>query len=69
MLNWYRALPLEPDVKDSARASLRLSSSGDRETVFLEKGLAEASLSSVTVRDDRWIEKATHWVQLEEAMP
>lgn len=65
MLNWYRALPFKPDMKDSAVRSPTLVIWGSRDR-FLEKGLAEASLSLCETGDVRWIENATHWVQHEE---
>ncbi|WP_114943358.1 alpha/beta fold hydrolase [Microvirga calopogonii] len=65
MLNWYRALPFKPDMKDpTVRApTLVIWGTGDR---FLEKGLAEASLALCKTGSARWIESATHWVQHEE---
>ena len=65
MLNWYRALPLKPGMPDSTVRSPTLVIWGTRDR-FLEKGLAEASLSLCETGDVRWIENATHWVQHEE---
>ena len=65
MLNWYRALPFKPDMKDSTVRSPTLVVWGSRDR-FLEKGLAEASLALCQSGDIRWIENATHWVQNEE---
>jgi pimeloyl-ACP methyl ester carboxylesterase len=65
MLNWYRALPLKPSMPDSTVRSPTLVIWGTRDR-FLEKGLAEASLSLCETGDVRWIENATHWVQHEE---
>ncbi|WP_262298516.1 alpha/beta fold hydrolase [Microvirga sesbaniae] len=65
MLNWYRALPFRPDMKDPAvlPPTLVVWGTGDR---FLERGLAEASLALCRSGSVRWIETATHWVQHEE---
>lgn len=65
MLNWYRALPFKPDMKDATvrPPTLVIWGSQDR---FLEKGLAEASLALCEKGSIRWIENATHWVQHEE---
>jgi pimeloyl-ACP methyl ester carboxylesterase len=65
MLNWYRALPFRPDMKDPAVRPPTLVVWGTRDR-FLEKGLAEASLSLCESGNVRWIENATHWVQHEE---
>ncbi|HEV2565101.1 MAG TPA: alpha/beta hydrolase [Microvirga sp.] len=65
MLNWYRALPFRPDMKDPAVRPPTLVVWGARDQ-FLEKGLAEASLSLCESGNVRWIENATHWVQHEE---
>ncbi|UVF20092.1 alpha/beta hydrolase [Microvirga terrae] len=65
MLNWYRALPFRPDMKDPTVRSPTLVIWGARDR-FLERGLAEASLALCRSGDIRWIETATHWVQHEE---
>jgi pimeloyl-ACP methyl ester carboxylesterase len=65
MLNWYRALPLRPGMKDPAVPSPTLVIWGGRDR-FLEKGLAEASVALCTTGDIRWIDGATHWVHHEE---
>lgn len=65
MLNWYRALPFRPAMKDPAVRAPTLVIWGTRDR-FLEKGLAEASLALCTSGSVRWIESATHWVQHEE---
>jgi len=65
MLNWYRALPLKP--RRSTREPLPMPVLvlwGVRDE-FLERGLAEASLSLCRQGRVHWIE-ATHWVHLEE---
>ena len=65
MLNWYRALPFRPEMKDPTIHSPTLVIWGSKDR-FLEKGLAEASLSLCGNGSIRWIENATHWVQHEE---
>ncbi|MBA1154898.1 alpha/beta fold hydrolase [Microvirga mediterraneensis] len=65
MLNWYRALPFKPDMKDPTVPAPTLVIWGTRDR-FLERGLAEASLALCRYGDVRWIETATHWVQHEE---
>jgi len=65
MLNWYRALPFRPEIKDPTIRSPTLVIWGSKDR-FLEKGLAEASLSLCEKGSIRWIENATHWVQHEE---
>ncbi len=65
MLNWYRALPLRPTMKDATVQAPTLVIWGSRDR-FLEKGLAEASLALCKAGDIRWIESATHWVHHEE---
>jgi epoxide hydrolase 4 len=65
MLNWYRALPLKPNMKDAAVRPPTLVVWGSRDR-FLEKGLAESSLALCENGSIRWIESATHWVQHEE---
>ena len=65
MLNWYRALPLRPGMKDPAVPSPTLVIWGGRDR-FLEKGLAEASVALCNTGDIRWIDGATHWVHHEE---
>jgi pimeloyl-ACP methyl ester carboxylesterase len=65
MLNWYRALPFRPDMKDPAVRPPTLVVWGARDR-FLERGLAEASLTLCESGNVRWIENATHWVQHEE---
>ncbi|WP_262028435.1 alpha/beta fold hydrolase [Microvirga sp. Mcv34] len=65
MLNWYRALPFKPDIKDPIVQAPTLVVWGTRDR-FLERGLAEASLALCRSGDVRWIETATHWVQHEE---
>ena len=65
MLNWYRALPFRPAMKDPAVRAPTLVIWGTRDR-FLEKGLAEASLALCRSGSVRWIESATHWVQHEE---
>jgi pimeloyl-ACP methyl ester carboxylesterase len=65
MLNWYRALPYRPKLKQQVTApTLILWGMRDR---FLETGLAERSLSFC--RDGRLhtFPSATHWLQREEA--
>ncbi|EIM25117.1 alpha/beta fold hydrolase [Microvirga lotononidis] len=65
MLNWYRALPFKPDMKDPTVRAPTFVIWGTRDR-FLERGLAEASLALCRSGDVRWIETATHWVQHEE---
>lgn len=65
MLNWYRALLFKPAMKDATVRSPTLVIWGSKDR-FLEKGLAEASLSLCENGSIRWIENATHWVQHEE---
>ena len=65
MLNWYRALPLRPGMKDATVQPPTLVIWGSRDR-FLEKGLAEASVALCKSGDIRWIESATHWVHHEE---
>jgi len=65
MLNWYRALPFKPDMKDATVRPPILVIWGSKDR-FLEKGLAEASLALCEKGSIRWIETATHWVQHEE---
>ncbi|HEX2553184.1 MAG TPA: alpha/beta hydrolase [Microvirga sp.] len=66
MLNWYRALrhrPSAPGVRIAA-PTLLIWGEGD---LFLERGLAEASLALCDRGEAAWFETATHWVHLEEA--
>jgi pimeloyl-ACP methyl ester carboxylesterase len=66
MLNWYRALPYRPTLKQQITApTLVLWGMRDE---FLETGLAEKSLSFC--RDGRLqtFADATHWLQREEAL-
>ncbi len=65
MLNWYRALPLRPAMKDATVQAPTLVVWGSRDR-FLEKGLAEASLALCKAGSIHWIEGATHWVHHEE---
>jgi pimeloyl-ACP methyl ester carboxylesterase len=65
MLNWYRALPFKPDMTDATVSAPTLVIWGSQDR-FLEKGLAEASLSLSENGSIRWVENATHWVQHEE---
>jgi pimeloyl-ACP methyl ester carboxylesterase len=65
MLNWYRALPFKPDMKDPRVSSPTRLIWGVKDR-FLEKGLAEASLALCRSGDVVWIDNATHWVQHEE---
>lgn len=65
MLNWYRALPFRPAMEDPAVRPPARVIWGCRDR-FLERGLAEASLSLCRSGDVRWIENASHWVQHEE---
>jgi pimeloyl-ACP methyl ester carboxylesterase len=65
MLNWYRALPFKPSMKDATVRPPTLVIWGSKDR-FLEKGLAEASLSLCEEGSVRWMENATHWVQHEE---
>jgi pimeloyl-ACP methyl ester carboxylesterase len=65
MLNWYRALPFKPAMKDPTVHSPTLVIWGSRDR-FLERGLAEASLALCGSGKVLWIENATHWVQHEE---
>ena len=65
MLNWYRALPFKPDMRDPTVRAPTLVIWGTRDR-FLEKGLAEASLALCERGSIHWIENATHWVQHEE---
>jgi pimeloyl-ACP methyl ester carboxylesterase len=65
MLNWYRALPLKPAMKEAAVRPPTLVVWGSKDR-FLETGLAEASLALCETGSIRWIESATHWVQHEE---
>ena len=65
MLNWYRALPFKPDMKDATVRPPTLVVWGSQDR-FLEKGLAEESLKLCESGSIRWIESATHWVQHEE---
>ncbi|MBM6579794.1 alpha/beta hydrolase [Microvirga sp. BT689] len=65
MLNWYRALPFKPAMKDATVRPPTLVIWGSKDR-FLEKGLAEASVALCEKGSVRWIENATHWVQHEE---
>lgn len=63
MLNWYRALPSSPATDRIAIPTLVIWGVHDR---FLERGLAEASLTLCDHGRILWFEDATHWVQHEE---
>ncbi len=65
MLNWYRALPLRPDMKNpSVRCpTLVIWGKGDR---FMESGIAETSAALCDRGRVQWFDEATHWVQHEE---
>lgn len=65
MLNWYRALLSKPEKK---RVRIRVPTLviwGERD-VYLEKGLAEASLALCDDGRAVWIESGTHFVHHEE---
>jgi epoxide hydrolase 4 len=65
MLNWYRALRFRPSLKERITTpTLVLWGMQDQ---ALEYGLAERSLALCDDRGLQTFEKATHWVQREEA--
>ncbi|MER9400579.1 alpha/beta hydrolase [Mesorhizobium sp. M0615] len=65
MLNWYRALRFRPSLKERITTpTLVLWGMQDQ---ALEYGLAERSLALCNDRGLQTFEKATHWVQREEA--
>ncbi|ESX01615.1 alpha\beta hydrolase [Mesorhizobium sp. LSJC268A00] len=65
MLNWYRALRFRPSLKERITTpTLVLWGMQDQ---ALENGLAERSLAFCNDRGLQTFEKATHWVQREEA--
>ncbi len=66
MLNWYRALRHRPRAPGAQVAAPTLLLWGERD-LFLEKGLAQASLALCERAEVVWFETATHWVHLEEA--
>jgi len=65
MLNWYRALPFNPEMEEPQVLPPTLLIWGVKDR-FLEKGLAEASIALCRSGNIRWIDDATHWVQHEE---
>jgi pimeloyl-ACP methyl ester carboxylesterase len=67
MLNWYRALPLAPRRRPGIRLPMPVLVIWGMQDQFLESGIAEASLKLCDRGTVRWIEKATHWVHLEQA--
>lgn len=66
MLNWYRALPLAPRHPPEDRLLMPVRVIWGVRDHALERGLAEKSLALCADGQVRWMEKATHWVHLEE---
>jgi pimeloyl-ACP methyl ester carboxylesterase len=66
MLDWYRALRLRSRVRDARISAPTLLIWGQQDR-FLEKGLAEESLSLCDDARSLFFERASHWVHLEEA--
>ncbi len=66
MLNWYRALPLRSQLDDPRVHVPALVIWGLRDR-FLEKGLADESLALCDEGQFLGFDRASHWVQLEEA--
>jgi pimeloyl-ACP methyl ester carboxylesterase len=66
MLNYYRALRHRPKVPDARVTMPTLVLWGERD-LFLEKGLAEASLALCDSARPVWFETASHWLHIEEA--
>lgn len=66
MLNWYRGLQL-PRAKASGAIRARTMILWGRRDQALEPGLATESGRLCTDAEIRWFDRATHWVQHEEA--
>ncbi len=66
MLNYYRALRHRPRAPGARVTSPTLLIWGERD-LFLERGLAEASLALCDHARPVWFETASHWVHIEEA--
>lgn len=66
MLNWYRALPLRSQLEDPRVHVPTMVIWGLRDR-FLEKGLADESLALCDQGQFLGFDRASHWVQLEEA--
>jgi pimeloyl-ACP methyl ester carboxylesterase len=65
MLDWYRALRVKAHLRD-ARVTVPTLLIWGRQDRFLEPGLAEESLALCDDARSVFLEKASHWVQLEE---
>lgn len=66
MLNWYRGLRGRPRAAGARVAAPTLLIWGEGD-LFLERGLAPASLALCDRGEAAWFGTATHWVHLEEA--
>jgi pimeloyl-ACP methyl ester carboxylesterase len=67
MLNWYRALPLEPPRERPDKLAMPVLAIWGMRDRFLEFGLCEESLAFCARGRVRTFDRATHWVHLEEA--
>lgn len=65
MINWYRALRNKPEIKD-LRVRVPTLIIWGRKDVYLEQGLAEASLALCDDGRILWIENGTHFVHLDD---
>ncbi len=65
MINWYRAMRRKPHI-ENLRITVPTMVIWGNKDVYLEKGLAEASLDLCDDGRIVWIENGTHFVHLEE---
>ncbi|WP_246728282.1 alpha/beta fold hydrolase [Microvirga terricola] len=65
MVNWYRALRRRPPIDNPRVKPPTLVIWGNRDP-YLQKGLAEASLSLCDNGEALWMEDGSHWVHIEE---
>lgn len=67
MLNWYRALPISiSSIETSDKIKVPVKIIWGTKDQFLSERLAEESLNFIERGSITWIEKARHWVQLEQ---
>lgn len=65
MINWYRALRYKPRIED-LRIKVPTLVIWGKKDIYLEEGLAEASLALCDDGKALWIEDGTHFVHIEE---
>jgi len=66
MLNWYRAVPFKPSLPEGVKLTMPVLAIWGMRDPFLEFGLCEDSLALCTRSQVARLDKATHWVHLEE---